>query len=72
MNKTITKEVIIMPFWQRSLITLVAMVVVSFVVGYIWRSVFNFSLPDYVSGMVGGLTAVPLWEFLKRVQPPSS
>ena len=69
MNETISKEVIIMPFWQRFLITLVAMVVVSFVVGYIWRSMFNFGLPDYVSGMVGGLTAVPLWEFLKRVQP---
>ena len=45
------------------------MIIVSFVVGFIWRTVFNFSLPDYVSGMVGGLTAVPLWEFLKRVKP---
>lgn len=58
-----------MPFWQRSLITLLAMIAVSFVVGFIWRTVFNFSLPDYVSGVVGGLTAVPLWEFLKRVKP---
>jgi hypothetical protein len=58
-----------MPFWQRSLITLVAMIAVSFLVGFLWRSVFNFGLPGYASGVVGGLTAVPLWEFLKRVKP---
>jgi len=58
-----------MSFWQRSLVTLVAMVAVSFIVGYMWRSLFGFALPDYASGIVGGLTAVPLWEFLKRVRP---
>ncbi|MFW2438163.1 MAG: hypothetical protein ACN4GR_02185 [Arenicellales bacterium] len=58
-----------MPFWQRSLITLLAMIAVSFLVGFLWHSLFNFSLPDYASGVVGGLTAVPLWEFLKRIKP---
>lgn len=58
-----------MPFWQRSLITLAAMLVVSFIIGFMWRSLFGFGLPNYVSGVVGGLTAVPLWEFLKRVKP---
>ena len=58
-----------MPFWQRSLITLAAMLAVSFLIGYMWRSSFGFTLPDYASGVVGGLTAVPLWEFLKRVKP---
>jgi hypothetical protein len=58
-----------MPFWQRCLVILVAMVIVSFLAGYLWHSVFSFSLPSYVSGVIGGLTAVPLWEFLKRVQP---
>jgi hypothetical protein len=57
-----------MPFWQRSLAILVAMMVVSFIVGLIWRSLFGFGLPGYASGVVGGLTAVPLWEFLKRVK----
>ena len=57
-----------MPFWQRSLITLAAMLAVSFIVGYMSRSLLGFGLPDYVSGVVGGLTAVPLWEFLKRVK----
>jgi hypothetical protein len=59
----------IMPFWKRSLITVLAMVAVSMIIGYLWRSVFNFGLPEYVSGIIGGLTAVPLWEFLKRINP---
>ena len=58
-----------MPFWQRSLITLVAMMAISFLVGLLWNSLFGFNLPSYVSGVVGGLTAVPLWDLLKRVKP---
>ena len=58
-----------MPFWQRSLILLAAMMAISFLVGYLWYSLFNFNLPSYVSGVVGGLTAVPLWDLLKRVGP---
>jgi hypothetical protein len=60
-----------MPFWQRLLITLAAMLVVSFTVGLISRSLFGFGLPDYASGVVGGLTAIPLWELLKRVKAKS-
>lgn len=58
-----------MPFWQRSLILLVAMMAISFLVGLLWSSLFGFNLPSYVSGVVGGLTAVPLWDLLKRVGP---
>ena len=58
-----------MPFWQRLLIVLLAMLVVSFTIGLISRSLLGFGLPDYASGVVGGLTAIPLWEFLKRVKP---
>lgn len=58
-----------MEFWQRFSITLGAMLVVSFVAGFIWQALFGFGLPDYVSGTVGGLTAIPLWDFLKRVKP---
>ena len=57
-----------MPFWQRLLITLAAMLIVSFTIGFISRSLFGFGLPDYASGVVGGLTAIPLWEFLKRIK----
>jgi len=56
-----------MPFWQRLLITLIAMLAVSFVAGLLWQSVFGFALPSYAAGIIGGLTALPLWEFLKRI-----
>ena len=56
-----------MPFWQRLLVTLIAMLAVSFVAGLLWQSVLGFALPSYAAGIIGGLTALPLWEFLKRV-----
>jgi hypothetical protein len=58
-----------MPFWQRLLITLIAMAAASLVVGLIWRALFSFELPSYLGGVIGGLTAVPVWEFLKRIGP---
>jgi hypothetical protein len=58
-----------MPFWQRLVITVVAMLATSFVVGLIWANLLGFALPSYVAGMIGGLTALPVWEFLKRVAP---
>lgn len=61
-----------MPFWQRLIITVVAMLAVSFVIGFLWRTLFQFGLPDYASGVVGGLTAIPVWEFLKRVKPKNT
>ena len=61
-----------MVFWQRALILLAAMIVVSMIVGAIWFSVFNFDLPGYVSGVVGGLTAVPVWDLLKKTKPKNN
>jgi hypothetical protein len=58
-----------MPFWQRFLVLLVAILAVSFLFGMLWSYVFGFALPSYVSGVIGGLTAVPLWDILKRIQP---
>jgi uncharacterized membrane protein len=58
-----------MPLWQRLIVVLIAMIVASFVVGLIWQAMFDGQIPSYLSGLVGGLTAVPVWEFLKRVQP---
>ena len=58
-----------MPFWQRLLFTVIAMLAVSFTVGLLSRTLFGIGLPDYASGVVGGLTAIPVWEFLKRVRP---
>lgn len=58
-----------MPLWQRMLVTLIAMVLASLVVGLIWQEIFGFQLPSYLAGVVGGLAALPVWEFLKRVRP---
>jgi hypothetical protein len=57
-----------MPFWQRLVITLIAMLAVSFVAGLAWQAIFNIGLPSYAAGIVGGLTALPVWEFLKRIR----
>ena len=58
-----------MPFWKRFLITIISMIVVSFIVGFIWQSSFDMVMPSYLSGIVGGLAALPVWEFLKRIKP---
>jgi hypothetical protein len=58
-----------MLLWQRVIVTLIAMIVASVIVGYIWWQIFGFELPSYLGGVVGGLTALPVWEFLKRVRP---
>ena len=58
-----------MPFWQRLAITLLAMLAASFILGVFWRSIFNVPLPSYLAGVIGGLTALPVWEFLKRIKP---
>jgi len=58
-----------MVFWQRLLITVVIMLVTSFVAGIIWRSLFNMVMPSYLAGIIGGLTALPVWELLRRIKP---
>jgi hypothetical protein len=58
-----------MPFWQRTLITIGVMLLTSFLVGLLWRWLFNTDIPSYLSGAVGGLTAVPIWELLRRIRP---
>ncbi len=50
-----------MSFWKRLIVTFVAMLVVSFVVGYVWSAAFSFILPSYISGVIGGFTALPVW-----------
>ena len=58
-----------MPFWQRALITLVAILVISWAVVALLESLFGFRLPGFLAGVVGGVAAVPTWEFLRRVGP---
>jgi hypothetical protein len=56
-----------LPLWQRLLFTLGTMLLTSFVAGFLWRSLFNTNIPSYLSGLIGGITAVPVWELLKRL-----
>jgi glucose-6-phosphate-specific signal transduction histidine kinase len=58
-----------MVFWQRLLIAVIAMLAASFIAGIIWRSTFNMLMPSYLAGFIGGLTALPVWEILKRIKP---
>jgi hypothetical protein len=58
-----------MPFWKRLLITIIAMLAASFVAGWIWKAIFNTLMPGYFGGVIGGLTALPVWELLRRVGP---
>jgi hypothetical protein len=57
-----------MPFWQRFLITLLAMLAASLVVGLIWQRLFNMPIPSFLAGIIGGLIALPVWELLKRIK----
>ncbi len=58
-----------MPFWQRITITLVAIFVASWGVATLVQTLLGLPLPSYLSGVVGGLAALPVWDFLKRVRP---
>lgn len=57
-----------MVFWQRLLVLVAAVMGVSVIAGLIWHSVFGFYLPSYVSGVVGGLSAVVIWDLLKKTK----
>lgn len=59
----------LLPFWQRLLLTVAGMVLVSFLAGWFWTYLFGFTMPAYASGIIGGLTALPVWELLKRIRP---
>ena len=58
-----------MPLWQRLLITLATMLLASLIAGLVWRGIFNSEMPSYLAGLVGGVSAIPAWELLKRIRP---
>jgi Na+/glutamate symporter len=57
-----------MVFWQRLGLTVIAMLVASFIVGLLWRYLFNMPIPSYLAGIIGGITAIPVWESLKKIK----
>ena len=58
-----------LPFFQRLLVTIGVMLVTSFLAGQLCQSVLGVPIPSYVAGAVGGLAALPAWDFLRRVRP---
>jgi hypothetical protein len=56
-----------MALWQRLLITLAAIFGASFLAGYASANWLGLVLPAYVSGVIGGLVALPVWELLKWI-----
>jgi hypothetical protein len=60
---------LLLPFWQRLLLTILVMLAASWIAGYLWQYLFNFPLPSYAAGVIGGLAALPFWDFLKRIRP---
>jgi hypothetical protein len=57
-----------MIFWQRLVLTVLAMILASLIAAELWRWAFSFELPSYASGVAGGLAAVPVWELCKRMR----
>ena len=57
-----------MVLWQRLGLTVIAMLVASFIVGLLWRYLFNMPIPSYLAGIIGGITAIPVWELLKKIK----
>jgi len=56
-----------MLLWQRLAVTVLAMLIMSFIAERVWQNVFDASIPSYIAGMVGGLTAIPIWELVRKV-----
>ncbi len=54
-----------MTIWQRLLITLILMVLASFIAGLAWRGLLGGQIPSYFSGLVGGIAALAIWELLR-------
>ncbi len=59
----------LLPFWQRLLVTVGVMLLTSYLAGLLCQSVLGLPIPSYIAGAVGGLAALPTWDFLKRIRP---
>lgn len=60
-----------MKLWQKIVVTIVAMLIVSYGGARLWLLAFDFVIPSYLAGMIGGLTAIPVWEFLRWINAKS-
>ncbi len=55
-----------MLLWQRLAVTVLAMLIMNFIAELVWRNIFDAGIPSYLAGMVGGLTAIPIWELVGK------
>ncbi len=55
--------------WQRLTITILVMLGASYVAGLLWNAALGFALPPYIAGLIGGLSAIPVWDLLQRLRP---
>jgi hypothetical protein len=60
---------LLLPLRQRLVITVAAMLLASYLTGLAGQLLFNALLPTYLAGVVGGLAALPVCDFLKRIRP---
>ncbi len=56
-----------MKLWTKIIITIIAMLVASFLAGRLWFIAFDVLMPSYLAGMVGGLAAIPVWELMRWI-----
>ena len=54
-------------FWVRLAITVGAMLLAGWLAGLIVSWLLGWTLPSYAAGVVGGLTALPVWHVLRRL-----
>lgn len=61
-----------MIFWKRAIATLIVMLMASILAGLVWHSLFDARIPSYLSGMLGGIVGLIVWEFLRGSDSESS
>ncbi|BAN35037.1 hypothetical protein SCD_n01208 [Sulfuricella denitrificans skB26] len=57
-----------MKLWHKIIITIVAMLITSFVAGRLWLMAFDFVIPSYLAGVAGGLAAILVWELIRWIR----
>ena len=60
---------LLLPFWQRLMVTIGVILLASYLAGLACQSVFSEPIPSYIAGAIGGLAALPTWDLLKRIRP---
>lgn len=56
-----------MTFWVRLIVTIALMVAISYLISLLYQSMFGGArMPSYISGLIGGLVGIPVWEILQK------